>query len=43
MPRKDKIAIQKIVSEMNIGMKLLGETSLGDFLENEMLKAGISC
>ena len=41
MLRKDKIAIQKIVSEMNVGMKLLGETSLDDFLENEMLKRAL--
>ena len=42
LPRKDKIALQKIVSEMNIAIILLGETSLADFLEDEMLKRALA-
>ena len=41
LPHKDKIALQKIVSEMNIAIRLLGETSLADFLEDEMLKRAL--
>lgn len=33
MQHRDKIAIQKIIEEMDMGKKLLGEASLEQFLE----------
>ena len=38
MPHRDKITIQKVISEMSIGIELLGQTDLDTFLENEFLK-----
>lgn len=45
MQRRDYIAINKIVDEMNVGIKLLGDTCLDDFLSNELLKRalGMTC
>lgn len=38
MQRRDKITIQKVISEMNIGIELLGDTEIDEFPENELLK-----
>ena len=45
MQHRDYIAIKKIVEEMNIGLELLGNTDLEDFLGNELLKRalGMTC
>lgn len=45
MQHRDYIVITKIVNEMNIGIELLGSTSLEDFLSNELLKRalGMTC
>lgn len=45
MQHRDKITILKMIKEIEIGMELLGETSLEQFLENEMLKRalGMTC
>ena len=42
MQRRDLIAIQKMISEMKIGISLLGNTNLEDFLGNELLKRALS-
>ena len=41
MPHRDKITIQKVISEMSVGIELLGNTGLQDFLENELLKRAL--
>ena len=41
MPHRDKITIQKVISEMSIGIELLGRTDLDSFLENELLKRAL--
>ena len=38
MQHRDKITIQKVISEMKIGIELLGDTELNEFLQNELLK-----
>lgn len=45
MQHRDYIAINKIMSEMQVGIDLLGDTSIDKFLENEMLKRalGMTC
>ena len=45
MRRRDYIAIGKIIKEMGIGIDLLGETSVDEFLEDEKLKRalGMTC
>lgn len=42
MQRRDEITIQKIISEMEVGIDMLGSTSLEDFMQNEMLKRALS-
>lgn len=42
MLHRDKVVIQKILSEINIGFELMGETTLDDFLNDEKLKRAIS-
>ena len=42
MQRRDEITIQKIISEMEVGIDMLGNTSLEKFLHNEMLKRALS-
>ena len=42
MQRRDLIAIQKMISEMKMGISLLGNTNLVDFLGNELLKRALS-
>lgn len=41
MQHRDKIVLQKIVSEIDIGMRLLGDTTLEAFLQDEMKKRAI--
>jgi uncharacterized protein with HEPN domain len=45
MQRRDLITIKKIITEMNIGIDLLGDTELEDFLGDEKLKRalGMTC
>ncbi len=45
MRHRDKITILKIIEEIDIGTELLGNVSLEQFLENEMLKRamGMTC
>ena len=38
MQHRDMITIQKVISEMQIGIDMLGTTDLETFLTNEMLK-----
>lgn len=38
MQRRDRITLQKVISEMNIGIELLGDTDEESFLTNEMQK-----
>ena len=38
MQHRDRIILQKVIAEINIGINMLGTCSLNDFLENEMLK-----
>ena len=42
MPRRDAIAIQKILRELRVGQELLGDTAFEDFDSNELLKRAIS-
>lgn len=42
MSRRDKIVLQKVVSEINIANEMLGDVQLSEFLNNEMLKRAIS-
>lgn len=41
MQHRDKIIIQKIISEIDVGVQLLGDITLEDFLKDEMLKRAI--
>lgn len=41
MQRRDRITLQKVIKEMNVGMELLGSTTLEDFLQNEMMKRAL--
>lgn len=42
MQHRDKVILQKIISEIDIGTQLLGKNSLDDFLRNEMMKRAIA-
>ena len=42
MQRRDKIVLQKVVGEIDIGLKLLGAASLESFLSDEMQKRAVS-
>jgi uncharacterized protein with HEPN domain len=42
MLHRDKICLQKIIKEIDIGKELIGETSQNEFLENEMMKRAAS-
>ena len=42
MQHRDSIILQKILNEIDIGMDMLGGTTLTDFLDNEMLKRALS-
>ncbi len=41
MQHRDMITIQKVISEMQIGIDMLGTTDLETFLANEMLKRAL--
>lgn len=41
MQHRDRIILQKVIAEINIGINMLGTCSLNDFLENEMLKRAL--
>ena len=41
MQHRDRIVLKKIISEIDIGIEMLGETSLEVFLHDEMLKRAI--
>lgn len=41
MQHRDKVVLQKIISEIDMGMQMLGDNSLAAFLQNEMLKRAI--
>ena len=41
MQHRDKVVLQKIISEIDVGMQMLGDNSLTAFLQNEMLKRAI--
>ena len=45
MQHRDKICILKMIEEIDIGIELLGQASMEQFLENEMLKRamGMTC
>ena len=38
MQRRDKTALKKIISEINITFEILGDTVLEEFLKNELIK-----
>lgn len=42
MLHRDQIIIQKILSEIDVGMDMMGKTELNDFLADEKLKRAIS-
>lgn len=41
MQHRDRIILQKVIAEINIGINMLGTCSLNEFLENEMLKRAL--
>ena len=45
MQHRDFIAIKKMIEEMEIGIRLLGDTELDKFLDDELLKRalGMTC
>ena len=42
LQHRDRICIQKIIQEISIGMDLIGNATLEQFLENEMMKRAVS-
>ena len=42
MLHRDRIAIQKIISEINIGNDMLGSLDMEEFLKDEVLKRALS-
>ncbi|MBR0236520.1 MAG: DUF86 domain-containing protein [Thermoguttaceae bacterium] len=42
MQRRDYIVINKILSEIDIAFDMVGDSSLSDFLNNEMLQRAVS-
>ena len=42
MQHRDEIIIKKVISEIEIGLEMLGETSLEEFLVDEKLKRALS-
>ena len=42
MQHRDEIIIQKVLSEINLGLKMLGDASLESLLSYEMLKRAVS-
>lgn len=41
MQRRDRITIEKIISEMEIGIELLGDADIKEFLADEKLKRAL--
>ena len=41
MQHRDEIIIKKVISEINIGLEMLGDTDLETFLKDEMLKRAL--
>lgn len=41
MQHRDKIILQKIVSEINIGLEMIGNSTLEEFLGDEKLKRAV--
>lgn len=41
MQHRDMILLQKIISELDIGTELLGNVTLDEFLDNELLKRAL--
>ena len=41
MQHRDKIIMQKVIAEIDIGINMLGNCSMDEFLENEMLKRAL--
>ncbi|MCD8015509.1 MAG: hypothetical protein LUG99_20590 [Lachnospiraceae bacterium] len=42
MQHRDIIVIRKVIDEIQIGMDMLGDTSLNEFLKDEKLKRAVS-
>jgi uncharacterized protein with HEPN domain len=42
MQHRDRVCLQKIIKEINIGEELIGDTTQEDFLNNEMMKRAVS-
>ena len=41
MQHRDRVIIQKVISEIDIGLDMLGDTALDDFLSDEMMKRAV--
>ena len=41
MSRRDIVILKKVISEIDIGVNLLGDTSLNSFKDNELLKRAV--
>ena len=41
MQHRDEIIIKKVISEINIGLGMLGDTDLDEFLKDEKLKRAL--
>ena len=41
MQHRDRIVLQKMISEMEIGIDMLGDISLSDFMHDEILKRAL--
>ena len=41
MSRRDKVVLQKVISEINIGAEMIGDTSLEQFTADEKLKRAV--
>lgn len=42
MQHRDQIILQKMISEIDVGLQLMGDTKLADFLNNEMMKRALA-
>ena len=41
MEHRDQVILRKIISEIDVAKSMMGETTLPDFLSNEMLKRAV--
>ena len=41
MSRRDKVILQKVISEINIGAEMIGDTSFESFVADEKLKRAV--